>query len=112
MSPQKLSEAIAAGCRHLPLQLDDAQLQQLSQLLTELERWNARTNLTAIRNINDMVSGHILDSLAVEPYLRGERIIDIGTGPGFPGLPLAISKVKSAVATVPSPQTSKKLSTL
>ena len=72
-------------------QLPDAeQLARLATLLTELERWNRRVNLTAIRDLDEMVSGHILDSLAVRHVLRGPAVLDIGTGAGFPGLPLAI----------------------
>lgn len=59
-------------------------------LLDELERWNRKVNLTAIRDRDEMVSAHIEDSLSAQPLLRGERILDIGTGAGFPGLPLAI----------------------
>ena len=59
-------------------------------LLDELERWNRKVNLTAIRDRNEMVAAHIEDSLAARPLLRGQRILDIGTGAGFPGLPLAI----------------------
>jgi 16S rRNA (guanine527-N7)-methyltransferase len=59
-------------------------------LLDELERWNRKVNLTAIRDRAEMFTMHIEDSLAVRPWLRGSRILDIGTGAGFPGLPLAI----------------------
>lgn len=62
------------------------------RLIGELERWNARINLTAIRDPGAMVSGHILDSLAVRPMLEGRRVLDAGTGAGFPGLPLAIAE--------------------
>ena len=65
---------------------------KLAQLLTELERWNARINLTAIRDPETMISGHVLDSLAVRSLLAGRRVIDVGTGAGFPGLPLAIAE--------------------
>ncbi len=64
----------------------------LATLIGELTRWNARINLTAIRDPEAMVSGHILDSLAVRPLLQGRRVLDIGTGAGFPGLPLAIAE--------------------
>ncbi|MBT8085504.1 MAG: 16S rRNA (guanine(527)-N(7))-methyltransferase RsmG [Woeseia sp.] len=60
-------------------------------LVSELARWNQRVNLTAIRNPDDMVSGHVLDSLAAAPFLRGTTVLDVGTGAGFPGLPLAIA---------------------
>ena len=61
-------------------------------LLAELAKWNQRVNLTAIRAVDDMISGHLLDSLAARPLLEGRRVLDIGTGPGFPGLPLAIAE--------------------
>jgi len=62
----------------------------LQALLDELERWNQKVNLTAIRDRDEMVAAHIEDSLAAQPLLRGGRILDVGTGAGFPGLPLAI----------------------
>ncbi len=59
-------------------------------MLDELEHWNRRINLTAIKDREQMITAHILDSLAVQPLLRGRRVLDVGTGAGFPGLPLAI----------------------
>lgn len=64
---------------------------RLATLLTELERWNRRMNLTAIRAPCDMITGHLLDSLVALPFIEGGRILDIGTGAGFPGLPLAVA---------------------
>jgi 16S rRNA (guanine527-N7)-methyltransferase len=66
-------------------------LQQLTQYLELLQHWNKAFNLTAIRDAEDMVWLHILDSLAVLPYLHGSRILDVGTGAGLPGIPLAIT---------------------
>ena len=63
---------------------------RLCQLLDELERWNRSFNLTAITHRAQMVTHHLLDSLSIAPFLHGQRVIDIGTGAGFPGLPLAI----------------------
>ncbi len=63
---------------------------QFDVLLDELDRWNRKVNLTAIRDRSEMVTAHIVDSLVARPFLEGEMVLDVGTGPGFPGLPLAI----------------------
>lgn len=64
----------------------------LQMLLDELNKWNKAYNLTAIKDKQQQVSAHILDSLAVASFLEGDRILDVGSGAGFPGLPLAILK--------------------
>jgi 16S rRNA (guanine527-N7)-methyltransferase len=61
-------------------------------LLDELERWNRKVNLTAVRDRHQMVTLHVADSLAAQSLLEGDAILDVGTGPGFPGLPLAIAE--------------------
>jgi 16S rRNA (guanine527-N7)-methyltransferase len=66
--------------------------QQLTQYLLLMQRWNAVFNLTAIDDFADMVHLHILDSLVISPYLQGSRIIDVGTGAGLPGIPLALTQ--------------------
>jgi 16S rRNA (guanine527-N7)-methyltransferase len=78
------------GARALALELDDAQLAKLVAHLDLLDEWNARMNLTAIRDRPSQLTKHLLDSLAVQPYLVGNRIADVGSGAGFPGIPLAI----------------------
>lgn len=75
--------------------LEQFGLKELSQPLLDylflLKKWNSAYNLTAVRDVESMVSKHLLDSLAIMPWLRGARIIDVGTGPGLPGIPLAIA---------------------
>jgi len=74
----------------------------MATLLEELVRWNQRVNLTAIREAPQMISGHLLDSLSVRPLLRGSRVLDVGTGAGFPGLPLAIVEPERSFTLVDS----------
>ena len=83
-------DKLVRGCDQLGIALN---ADQLSNLLTHIEllaKWNKRLNLTAISSTEDMISHHILDSLAINPYLKGSTFLDVGTGAGFPGLPLAI----------------------
>lgn len=70
--------------------ITDTQKNQLVQLVELLHKWNKAYNLTSVRDPDAMLVKHILDSLVVSPHLHGERFIDVGTGPGLPGLPLAI----------------------
>jgi 16S rRNA (guanine527-N7)-methyltransferase len=78
------------GAAALECSLDARQAELLLRLLDELELWNRSYNLTAITERGQMVRAHLLDSLAALPDLHGSRIADVGTGAGFPGLPLAL----------------------
>jgi 16S rRNA (guanine527-N7)-methyltransferase len=83
-------EILAAGAREIGITLSAQSAESLVRLVDELESANAQFNLTAIRDRPGMLRKHILDSLTVQPHLYGNRIADIGTGAGFPGLPLAL----------------------
>jgi 16S rRNA (guanine527-N7)-methyltransferase len=81
---------LVAGATALGLQLTEDAAMRLVRLLDELERWNAAYNLTSIRSRRDMLTQHLLDSLSIHRDLAGATVADVGTGAGFPGLPLAI----------------------
>ncbi|WP_040291858.1 16S rRNA (guanine(527)-N(7))-methyltransferase RsmG [Alishewanella agri] len=72
------------------LYLSESQLAQCVQYVALLDKWNSAYNLTSIRDPQEMLIKHVLDSLVVAPYLTGQRFIDVGTGPGLPGVLLAI----------------------
>jgi 16S rRNA (guanine527-N7)-methyltransferase len=82
---------LAAGVAKLGISLEPAQFDALAALAAELADWNSRVNLTAITAPDEVVDKHLLDSLAVLPLLKGLTVADIGSGAGFPGLPLAIA---------------------
>src|SRR5580704_7055201 len=83
-------EMLVSGASDLRLELDPSRAETLLTLVDELERGNAQFNLTAIRDRPGMLRKHVLDSMSLQPYLRGERLADVGTGAGFPGLVLAV----------------------
>jgi 16S rRNA (guanine527-N7)-methyltransferase len=87
-----LIDRIAGGAEALGQELPAGSARVLAKLLCELDRWGSRMNLTAIRDSEAMVSRHVLDSLAARPLVCGNAVIDVGTGAGFPGLPLAIAE--------------------
>jgi 16S rRNA (guanine527-N7)-methyltransferase len=85
-----LTARIQAALDGLGQSFPEGTADKLGVLIDELERWNRKVNLTAIRDRGEMITGHLLDSLVAAPLLEGKTVLDVGTGPGFPGLPLAI----------------------
>ena len=86
-----LSRKLTEGLELLSLDLSEHQQTQLLAFVDLLVKWNKAYNLTAIRAPLDMLERHILESLSVAPFLTGKRLLDVGTGPGLPGIPLAIA---------------------
>ena len=93
---------LKATTQSMGLLLSDAQLDQLVGYVDLLEKWNQTYNLTAIRNRQEMLRRHVLESLAVLPFIRGSRRLDVGTGAGIPGIPLAIADNDSRYTLVDS----------
>ncbi|MDD2047212.1 MULTISPECIES: 16S rRNA (guanine(527)-N(7))-methyltransferase RsmG [Pseudomonas] len=89
VTPQH-AEELSTGARQLGVELSEAQHAQLLAYLALLIKWNKAYNLTAVRNPDEMVSRHLLDSLSVMPFIHSERWLDVGSGGGMPGIPLAI----------------------
>lgn len=81
---------LSTGISELKLDISGEQIQQLQEYLLLLQKWNKAYNLTAVRDPLDMVSKHLLDSLSIAPYVAAQRCLDVGTGAGLPGIPLAI----------------------
>ena len=87
---ERCKDMLHTGLNTLGLTVNGQQTGQLLAFIQLLSKWNKTYNLTAIRRQEDMVALHLLDSLAILPYIQGQRAIDIGTGAGLPGIPLAI----------------------
>ena len=98
----KMATTLDQGCAQLGLDLSAEQHRQMIDHLVLLERWNRKLNLTAIVSAQQMVVQHLLDSLAIMPLISGPRILDIGSGGGFPGMPLAVAVPELSVTLLDS----------
>jgi 16S rRNA (guanine527-N7)-methyltransferase len=97
-----LQARLEQGIATLGLQLPADAVPRLLDYQALLQRWNATYNLTAVRDPVEMVTRHLLDSLAILPYVQGRTLADLGTGPGLPGIPLAIAAPGREVLLVDS----------
>ncbi|WP_196139799.1 16S rRNA (guanine(527)-N(7))-methyltransferase RsmG [Aliikangiella sp. G2MR2-5] len=86
-----MNKRLLGGIESLGLDLQPQQQEKLNELLEQLLKWNQAFNLTAIKDEDEAVKLHLLDSLAIVPHWSFSRTLDVGTGAGFPGLPLAIA---------------------
>ncbi len=102
MEADGIKADILAGWQALGLADDARAIERLAAFVRLLDKWNRVTNLTAVREPCAMVTRHILDSLVVLPYLYGGSLLDVGTGAGLPGLPLAIARPALAVTLLDS----------
>lgn len=98
----RLRQRLVAGLAALPLELPAATVERLLSYVQMLARWNATYNLSAVRDVDEMVTRHLLDSLAALRYVEGSTLVDLGSGGGLPGIPFAIAAPQRAVTLVDS----------
>lgn len=87
---KRIAQDLEVGAQQLGIELAPVDAHRLLSLIALLAKWNRAYNLTAIDEPRQMLAKHVLDSLSLQPFLAGQRVLDVGTGGGFPGLPLAI----------------------
>ena len=87
---QRLNEILTSGLTKMNVAVTAHQQQQLIEFVCLMHKWNKAYNLTSVRDPEQMVVKHLLDSLSVAPSIDADHVIDVGTGPGLPGMPLAI----------------------
>ena len=86
------AELLLQGAKELGLSLNDGQLRQLSDFLRLIQKWNRAYNLVGVSDSHILVTKHLLDCLSVAPYINEGPVLDVGSGAGLPGIPLAIAR--------------------
>lgn len=97
-------EALARGLAELRLDVSEEALAQLMRYVALLEKWNKVYNLTAVHGTAEIVTHHVLDSLAVLPYIDARSILDVGSGAGLPGVPIALARPGTRVTLLDASQ--------
>jgi len=98
----KLNDILMQGSDALSLAVSAQQAEKLIGYVERIDKWNKAYNLTSVRDPEQMMVKHILDSIAVAPFIEGKRIIDVGTGPGLPGIPLSVMLPESSFTLLDS----------
>ena len=102
MDLTQLRDLLVRQSQEMKLSLSNEQIDKLMAYLQLLVKWNKAYNLTAVKDPAQMITRHLLDSLSLLPFVKGPRIIDVGSGPGLPGIPLAICRPDLDVTTLDS----------
>ncbi len=100
----ELKELLIKGLTHYKTEISDTQVVQFEKYMELLKEWNKKINLTAIEDDREIIIKHFIDSLSIVPYISNEdkKIIDVGTGAGFPGIPLKIVNPKNDITLIDS----------
>lgn len=102
MAGDPLLPTLEAGVRQLGVRLPEGAAEAMIHYLRLLQRWNQAYNLSAVRDPREMLHRHLLDSLSVLPYVEGDALLDVGSGAGLPGIPLALARPGLAVTLLDS----------
>ncbi len=102
MAPLSPSEQLKSGITKLRLRIPGSKQEILLAYLEELQRWNKVHNLTTITDMSQMLTHHLLDSLSIVDYVCGDSLLDVGTGAGFPGIPLALALSQKKITLLDS----------
>lgn len=103
MEKNEFLEFMKEECEKNNIQISNEEIEKLYIYMKEILEWNEKVNVTAIKDEKEFIVKHFIDSLTIEKYItNGEKVLDIGTGAGFPGIPIKITKNKSHVDLVDS----------